>query len=272
MSAIFGLLTFDGEPAAAQHIERIGNSLANRAPDGRKILVDGPVGLGHGLMRVNEEDLYEVQPLQDREANITLVADLRLDNREALASVLGLAPAALRNTPDSRLVMLAYKTWGEKCAEHLLGDFVFAIWDGRARKLVLARDHMGQRYVHYHRADNFFVFATDLRALWAYPDVPRLLREDQIGRQLLHAPSPENGATIFEEIYGLPGATVMTVAANGAVGSRRYWEPRADPAHENRDEAYYIAAYRRVLGEAVSCRIRRSLRRPGLIYSGGYDS
>ncbi len=49
----------------------------------------------------------------------------------------------------------------------------------------------------------------------------------------------------------------MTIGADGSVAKRRYWEPHADPAHEGRDEAYYIAAYRRVLGEAVACRLRR---------------
>ena len=95
-----------------------------------------------------------------------LVADLRLDNREELAAVFGMGAAELRVMPDSALLLRAYKRWGEACAEHLLGDFAFAIWDGRAKKLVLGRDHMGQRYVHLpSRQPDFFVFATEVEGV-----------------------------------------------------------------------------------------------------------
>jgi len=272
MSAIFGTLRFDGAEVSARDLERMGNTLAHRGPDGRKFVVDGPVGLGHCLMRVNQEDVFEAQPLRDRDADLSLVADLRLDNREELADAFGIGAADLRELPDSALLLRAYKTWGEDAAEHLLGDFAFALWDGRAKKLVLGRDHMGQRYVHYHHGKDFFAFATEIKALWSYPDVPRVLSDAQIGRMLIHDRLPREGKTPFDGIHGLTGATVMTVGADGASARRRYWEPHADPAHEGRDEAYYIDAYRRVLGEAVACRLRRAIRAPGIVFSGGYDS
>lgn len=272
MSAIFGILRFDASKVLAGDLERMGNALAHRAPDGRQIVIDGPVGIGHCLMRVNREDLFEAQPLYDREADILLVADLRLDNRDDLAAGFGIGAAELRGLPDSMLVLRAYKTWGENCAEHLLGDFAFAIWDGSAKKLVLGRDHMGQRYVHYHAAEDFFAFATDIKALWRYPDVPRVLSDVRIGRLLLRDRSPGEGETLFDGISAVPGATVMRIGADGSVAKRRYWEPRADPVHENRDETYYVEAYRRVLGSAVDCRLQRIIRAPGVMFSGGYDS
>lgn len=272
MSAIFGILRFDGAGVSARDLERMSNTLAHRGPDGRKFTIDGAVGLGHCLMRVNNEDVFEAQPLRDREADLTLVADCRIDNREELAAVFGIAPPVLRDMPDGALVLRAYKKWGENCAEHLLGDFSFAIWDGRSKKLYLARDHMGQRNIEYHRGDRFFVFATEVKALWACPDVPRLLSDVQIGRELVFARPRSEGETQFDGIDCLPGGTVMAIDAAGEVRKHRYWEPRADPAHEGRDEAYYIGAYRRVLGEAVACRLRRIERTPGLMFSGGYDS
>ena len=153
-----------------------------------------------------------------------------------------------------------------------MGDFAFAIWDAGAKKLVLGRDHMGQRYVHYHLATDFFAFATDIKALWSCPEVPRVLSDANIGRMLIHDLSPSEGETPFDNILGVPGATVMTVGADRIIGKRRYWQPHADPVHESRDEAYYIDAYRRVLGEAVACRLRRTIRAPGIVFSGGYDS
>jgi asparagine synthase (glutamine-hydrolysing) len=272
MSAIFGVLRFDGATVSSRDLERMSNTLAHRGPDGHKFVVDGAIGLGHCLMRVNREDRFETQPLRDRDADVTLVADLRLDNREELADIFGIGAAELRDMPDSTLVLRAYKKWGEDCAEHLLGDFAFAIWDGRTERLILGRDHMGQRCIHYHHGKDFFAFATDIKALWSCPDVPHTLSDVQIGRLLIHDRAPGEGETPFDGIRGLPGATVMAIDAAGVVRKHRFWEPRADPAHEGRDEAYYIDAYRRVLGEAVACRIRRIMRPPGIIFSGGYDS
>jgi asparagine synthase (glutamine-hydrolysing) len=272
MSAIFGVLRFGDAEISRGDLERMSNALAHRGPDGRKFVIDGPVALGHCLMRVNREDVFEAQPLHDRDANATLVADLRLDNRDELGTALGIETADLREMSDSALLMRAYAKWGEDCAEHLLGDFAFALWDAAAMKLVLGRDHLGQRYVHFHRGKGFFVFATDIKALWSYPDVPRVLSEEGIGRLLFRVGPPKEGATYFDGIYGLPGATIMVVETSGAERRFRYWEPHADPDHEGRDETYYVEAYRRVLGEAVACRIRRTLRSPGLLFSGGYDS
>ncbi len=185
MSAIFGILRFDGGEVSARDLERMGNTMAHCGPDGRKFVIDGAVGLGHCLMRVNQEDMFERQPLIDREANLTLVADCRIDNREELAHAFGLSAADSRDMPDSAFILQAYKKWGEGCTEHLLGDFAFALWEGRAKKLVLGRDHMGQRYVLYHRGRDFFAFATEVKALWALPDVPQQVSTDWIGRRLI---------------------------------------------------------------------------------------
>ncbi len=270
MSAIFGILRFDGASVAARDLERLADMLAHRGPDGRKFVADGPIGLGHGLMRITHEDQFEAQPLRDREADITMVADLRLDNREDLSATLGVGARDLRDMPDSVLLMRAYTKWGENCAEHLLGDFAFAIWDGRAKKLVLGRDHMGQRAILYYRNKDFLIFASEAKALYAHPDVPRTIADAQIGRMLMHDMTAREDTA--DGINGVAAATVMTIGADGAFTQRRYWEPHADPAHEGRYEAYYVAAYRRVLGEAVACRVRRVIRPPGLIFSGGYDS
>ena len=272
MSAIFGILQFDHTEPSARALEAMGRALASRGPDGRKSVVDGPIGLGHCLMRVNVEDRFEAQPLYDSNTDATLVADARIDNREELAEAFGWSADECRDRPDSDFILDAYKKWGDELAAHLLGDFVFAIWDGRAGKLLLSRDHMGQRCLFYHRGQSFLAFASAERALWAVDGVPRAVSEPYWIGMLVQDQNREPGATIFEGIGGLCGGTTMTVDASGAIVSRRYWEPRADPAHCGRDVDYYIATYRRVLEEAVACRLRRAAYPAGLFFSGGFDS
>ena len=91
-------------------------------------------------------------------------------------------------------------------------------------------------------------------------------------RRLLIQPVTGEGQTDFQGIVALLGGSVLSVDASGACATRRYWEPHADPAHVGRDEAYYIAAYRKVLGEAVACRVRRLVAPAGLFMSGGFDT
>lgn len=273
MSAIFGILRFDGSEVSAGDLERLGNTMAHRGPDGHKFVVDGQVGLGHCLMRVNREDAFEAQPLIDREAGLTLVVDCRIDNREELAEALELSAAHIRDLPDSAFILHAYKKWGEDCAEHLLGDFAFAVWDSRARKLVLARDHVGQRAVQYHANDRFIAFATEIKALHAVPEVPRRISDVAIAKRLTcHFAPRHDGQTMYEDIFGVQGATVVTVGADGTIASRRYWTPHADPRHEHRNEAYYVETYRKILAEAVACRIRRLQTPPSMCFGGGFDS
>jgi asparagine synthetase B (glutamine-hydrolysing) len=111
----FGVRRFGGSAVrrlavSERDLERMGNVLAHRGADGRKAAVDAAVGLGHCLMRVNQEDLFERQSLKDRDADLTLVADCRIDNRDALAEAFGLSAADTRDIADSAFILRAYKT------------------------------------------------------------------------------------------------------------------------------------------------------------------
>ena len=82
---------------------------------------------------------------------------------------------------------------------------------------------------------------------------------------LLGGERTDIGATEYEGIRAVPGGAVLTINFDGATTLRRYWEPHADPAHERRDEAYYIETYRRVLTAAVECRLCRATAPAGLL-------
>ena len=103
------------------------------------------MGLGHALFRTTLEAQYEHQPASiDGRAWIT--GCIRVDARRELVEKLRLgAPLSLENTPDSELVLHAYHAWGERCLDHLLGDFAFACGTGRKQRLFCARDPFGMR-------------------------------------------------------------------------------------------------------------------------------
>lgn len=270
MSAIFGILGFNNTPVERRSAEGMARALSHRAPDSDGLWTGDAIAIGHGLMRVTHEDRFDQQPMA--EEDFILSADLRLDNREALAAMLAIDDERLATMADSALLLEAYRAWGESCVQRLLGDFAFAIWDRKRRRLLLARDHLGQRNCFFHRGADRFLFASEIKALWTDADVPRRMSEAAIARRLLHDRSPDAGSTAYDGIECLAGGELLLVEADGSSRRETYWRPAADPAHLGRDEAYYVQAYRDVLGEAVACRVRRAAAPVSLMMSGGYDS
>ncbi|PEQ10231.1 hypothetical protein B2G71_23445 [Novosphingobium sp. PC22D] len=270
MSAIHGLVRFDGASADADTLDRMARTLAHRGPDGSDRLALDAVGFGHCLMRVNVEDFHEAQPIW--EDGLLIVADMRLDNRAELAADLGIADAALGTMSDSALLARAWRHWGEDCIERLLGDFVFAVHDTRTRQSWLVRDPMGQRALFYHQGEGFLAFASEVKALWAVEGIPRKLRPAGVGRRLLQLVEVQSTETLFEAVYSLPGGTLLRFDADGTTSQRRYWRPHAAARHQGHDEAYYVKTLRDTLEEAVACRVRRLIHPPALMFSGGFDS
>lgn len=270
MSAICGVLRFDGTDVAPRTASRMAHAMKRRGSDAIEAIDLGRLAVGHCLLRVNREDMHEAQPIVERDA--VLVADLRLDNREALAATLGITDDSLTTMPDSEMLLAAWRRWGDDCARHLLGDFTFAIWDRAKGTLLLGRDHMGQRVVVYHHGDGFFAFASDLAGLFAADGVPRVPDEDELARRLLMSTERTEGASPYVGIRFLPGGTTLRLDPDGKATIVRYWEPHASTEHVGRDDAYYVAACRATLEEAVACRIRRLIDPPALLFSGGFDS
>ena len=270
MSAICGIVRFDGADVTPRSIDRMARAMKHRGADGIETVELGRLALGHCLMRVNREDVHEAQPIVARDA--VLVADLRLDNRDDLAAALGIADSDLATLPDSEILLAAWRHWGDDCVRHLLGDFAFAIWDRADGTLLLGRDHMGQRVIHYHLGDGFLAFATELSGLFAADGVPRQLNEEELARRLLMSTERNEGELIYTDIRVLPGGTTLRLVPGGTIAIERYWQPQAAPEHLGRDDAYYLETYRATIEEAVACRLRRLIDPPSLLFSGGFDS
>src|SRR5476649_2651280 len=143
MSGIAGIYNLDGQPVDRARMQRMTDMMAYRGPDGMGCWIDGPVGLGHAMLHTTPESLREIQPLSDERSALCVTLDGRVDNRSELHAALQSKGQPLRTDTDAELVLQAYACWGEDCPQHILGDFAFAIWDGRNRKLFCARDALG---------------------------------------------------------------------------------------------------------------------------------
>ena len=267
MSGICGVVRFDG---AAPSLDPILDRLQQRGPDGTSQWHDGPVALGHALLATTPEALIEQLPLVDAVAQCTITADARLDNRDTLIDALGLA-GETRTIGDGELILRAYMEWDDECPRHLLGDFAFAIWDHRRKRLFCARDHMGMRQLIYHHArGRIFAFATDVEALVAHNGVPMRINKARIADFLDDLEGVDFTSTFFEDAVRLPPAHTLVIDANG-LSMSRYWTLEPGPALTLENDEAYAAAFLALFTEAVRCRLR-SNGPIGSMLSGGLDS
>ena len=145
MSGIAVIWNRDGRPVDGAQIVRMTELMKHRGPDGERHWRRGPVAIGHCALNTTPEALADQQPLIDEAVGLCITFDGRIDNREELKTLLDINGSDLISVSDPRLVLAAYRKWGEACPEHLLGDFAFAIWDERQRRLFCARDFLGVR-------------------------------------------------------------------------------------------------------------------------------
>jgi asparagine synthase (glutamine-hydrolysing) len=266
MSGICGIVTL-AEPG--RQIGRMTDILSRRGPEGTSHWHGADLSLGHTLLATTPQALIELLPLHDPQSGCAITADVRLDNREELLGVLGIAEDP-ETVGDGRLILEAYLKWGDACLDHLLGDFAFALWDGRRRRLFCARDHFGMRPFNWFCEDGCFAFASEPDAILALEGMGFRLNDERIADYLADWEVADRTATFFEGISRLPPAHKL-VWENGRASVLRYFV--LAPQKELRlpsDEAY-AEAFREVFTEAVRCRLR-SAGPVGAMLSGGLDS
>ena len=269
MSGFIGIFHTDGAPVDPELLERLTDSLRFRGPDARAVWFQGPVGFGHTLFRTTWEARYERQPLT-LDQQVWIVADARVDARENLIRKLGCGDdLALSQTPDVELILRGYLKWGEACLDHMIGDFSFAIWDGRSRRLFCARDHFGVKLFYYVWTGTTIIFSNTIATLRLHPGVTNRLNERALGDFLLFDCNWTLDTTFFADIQKLPAAHQLTVGDTG-LQRRKYWQLAAPGRVSFRQEEDCVEAFRERLEQAVADRLRTG--KVAIAFSGGLDS
>lgn len=268
MSAIAGIVRLTGAPVGKEDLAASARRMLEPGLLEAQYWTQGGAGFVVRQSLVTREDQAERQPWTSDDGQRVLIHDGHLYNREELAASLGLS---LTDTiaPDGWLLQQALERWGEAALPRLIGDFVFAWWDVRQQRLLLARDQMGGRTLYYHQGKGFLAFASSYPALLALPGVPRKVDELGIADFLiLNMHHPVN--TFYEDVRRFPKANTATYDGNGLKFST-YWalEPGSQLRLSGDEE--YVEAAREQLERAVACRLRAQGRVAAQI-SGGLDS
>ncbi len=268
MSGICGAFNLDGAPMVKEGLERLTAFLEFRGPDARHTWVGGEVGFGHALLRTSAQQA-EPQPLS-LDGVVWITADARIDGQSELKRKLrGFGVEVAATASDAALILHAYSAWGEECVAHLIGDFAFAIWDGRRKRLFCARDHFGVKPFFYSLVGSRLVFSNTLNCVRHDQTVGSELNELAIADFLLFESNRDAEATTFSDVRRLAPAHCMTAGSGGAK-TRRYWSLPYESRVQYRGEGEYVERFRELLDSAVADRIRTD--RVAFTLSGGLDS
>jgi asparagine synthase (glutamine-hydrolysing) len=268
MSGIYGIYRYDGAPVDPHWLERMKGAMAYYGPDGSACQIDGPVGMGHLLLKINPEDAFEKQPVRGERGLVACTA--RLDNRDALLEAFHVASAEAPRISDGHLVSLAFDRWGEEVCSHLQGDWALAAWDARERRFLLARDAFGGGVFYYYEGKGFIAFASSLKALLALPGTvkePDRLRLAQVLVVWQH----DAELTAYKGFRRMVWAHAMTVAPDGQIRTWRHWSPEGRKMLAYRRDEEYVEAFLEHYTRAVrSC--LRTQKPIAAMLSGGRDS
>jgi asparagine synthase (glutamine-hydrolysing) len=269
LSAIFGIVNRDGSPVAVEAMDWLRIETASWGRDGGSVICDGMAGMGLALSRNIPGDHPDCFPLRDS-AGFIFTAAGRVDNRTDVEKDLGLGPGSSRLLGDVALIHRAWLTWGDSFPGRIYGDWAFAAWDPRARKLFLARDHSGNTALYYRVTSRFFAFSSSRRALLKLSPEPVEMDELYLAQILVSWFGYGGEQTIHKQVKRLPPAHLLTVTPD-RVEARQYWRLEDTPELLLPRRSDYVSGFLDVFDRAVRDRLR-SNGQVGAMLSGGLDS
>jgi asparagine synthase (glutamine-hydrolysing) len=251
-------------------LERMVDAVRHRGPDDWGTYLDARAGLGH--RRLSIIDLAGGrQPLATADRALWVTFNGEIFNYIELREALAKRGHAFQTKTDTEAILHAYAEHGPECVERFNGDFAYALWDRRRSRLVLARDRMGVRPLYYTERDGVLVFASEVKALAAYPGVQ--LEIDPIALdQCFTFWAPLAPRTAFKGILELPPGHQL-VAEDGRISVRPYWKltfpgPGERGRTSEQESAEEVEA---LLDDATRIRLRADVP-VGSYLSGGFDS
>jgi asparagine synthase (glutamine-hydrolysing) len=275
MCGICGELIFDaGATVDPVTLTAMRDRLMHRGPDDEGLFVsdDGRAGLGFRRLRIIDLSSAANQPLSNEDGSVRVAFNGEIYNYLDLRAGLVARGHRFRSQSDTEVLVHLYEEVGPRFVDEIDGMFAIALWDGRQRRLVLARDRTGKKPLFYYQDARRLVFGSEIKALFAHAAVPVEVDETQIPLYFTfgYVPHP---STFYRGIRQVGPATVVVVDADGRTESRRYWElnfpDHSDARAVDRSEA--LERVRQLVTDAVSRR-RASDVPLGTLLSAGIDS
>ena len=273
MCGVAGEFRFDGARPDLAALERGCAAISQRGPDGHGVWSAGPVALGHQRLAIIDLSEAGGQPMVDSALGLSLVFNGCIYNYRELRDELHGAGFSFFSTSDTEVIGKAYVHWGLDFVDHLMGMFVFAIFERNSGRLILGRDRLGIKPLYYSHDARRLRFASSLPALLAAGDVDTSIDKAALAEYMtFHSvvPAPR---TILNGVRKLPPATVRVVEPDGQFADRVYWDPEFTRAAEF--AGYSERDWEEALLEKLRVAVKRRMVADvpvGVLLSGGIDS
>jgi len=269
MCGIVGLVYTDpSRPCETEIVTAMRDLVSYRGPDDAGIYVDGPVGLGHRRLSIIDLGGGH-QPMTDERKALWIVYNGEVYNYRPLREELIAKGYKFRTHSDTEVILQLYAERGEKCVDALNGMFAFAIWDVERRSLFLARDRMGVKPLYYAETPEAFVFASEIKSIFASTKVSARCREEALTEYLFFR-QVAGSETLFRGVKSLPPGCTMTLR-DGRTRITRYWSPRPDGERSTIDFEDAVRMLADLLEDSVRMRLISDVP-VGTFCSGGVDS
>jgi asparagine synthase (glutamine-hydrolysing) len=278
MCGIAGVLTTGrSSPAELEaRLWRMAAMLRHRGPDDEGVWTDGRAGLANTRLSIIDLSPAGHQPMASADGDVWIAHNGEIYNFRDIRRELEALGYRFRSRSDTEVVVNGWHAWGPRIFVRLRGMFALALWDRRARRLVLARDRLGEKPLFWAATPSGLVFGSEIKALLTWPDLPRRPDLAAIDRylSLQYVPAPD---TAFAAVKKLPAAHYLSVCvtADGGVGEAelaRYWRlPTAPSRAPRRPSGELHDELRTLIEEAVRLRLVADVPL-GAFLSGGIDS
>src|SRR5215469_2775562 len=252
MCGIAGIVSTEYGGVDAATIRAMCRTIVHRGPDDEGVLVRGHAGLG--MRRLSIIDLAGGhQPLLNEDGTVWIVYNGEVYNFPELRPELESRGHHFRTHTDTEVIVHLYEEMGPRCVEKLRGMFAFAIYDERRGRLLLARDRLGIKPLHYALFKGRLLFGSEIKCiLAAEPDLARV--EPQALLQYLHLGYIADPATAFRDIQKLPPGHLIEFEG-GRLSVRKYWDLPAYGTHQALSEEECLEELEHRLAEAVRIRL-----------------
>src|ERR1700722_7124743 len=249
-------------------VHRMCQAIVHRGPDDEGIFVKGGVGLG--MRRLSIIDLSGGhQPIFNEDKTIWIVFNGEIYNFPELRGELEKRGHRFSTHSDTEVIVHLYEDMGADCVKKLRGMFAFALYDERRGTLLMARDRLGKKPLHYALTGNRFLFGSEIKAILAV--APELASGNQEAiLQYLHFGYIPDPVSAFLPIQKLPAGHVLELEA-GQIRIRQYWDLPEYGTRAPRSEEECLEEMERLLAEAVRIRLISDVPL-GALLSGGTDS
>ena len=270
MCAISGIVNTHENKDAAAYLKKMLDVQKHRGPDDCGIFADKDVVIGHRRLAVIDLASGH-QPIVSDNGRLVLAVNGEIYNFRKLRELLEARGHKFQTGSDSETILHLYEEYGDDCVNHLDGMFAFALYDVVRRRLLLARDRMGIKPLHYFMNGDTLVFASELGGLSVHPDMPAELDKTALSDylSLQYIPNPD---TVYRQVRKLPpGHILVQHLDTGHVSIRSYWQPDYSMKNSSLSLSGAIAELRKLVENAVEKRLVSDVQL-GTFLSGGVDS